>query len=118
MGSRLGPQDSTIEGAVNFQKEEPYGTSLDPWGDSHEGDYGTLANSLLSLLLGVVMSNLFQQTLPAGAISVSTKAPGNESTQSWTGAFKTEGPNQTKTQTTFFPLYANFPSSPIVVMER
>lgn len=42
------PQDSSIEGTVNLQKEEPYGTSLDPWGNNPEGDFGALAISFFS----------------------------------------------------------------------
>lgn len=64
------------------------------------------------------MSNLFQLTLPAGAISVRTKAQGNESTQSWNGASSTEDQHQTKKiKTTFLSLYTHYLSSLIVVME-
>lgn len=93
---RLGSQDGAIEGAVNLQKEEPLGHPQILGEIPPKGIMGPWPILFSPLLLDVVMSNLFQQTLPAGAISVPTKAQGNESTQSWNGAFRTEDQRETK----------------------
>lgn len=93
---RLGSQDSTIEGAVNLQKEEPLGYPQILGEMPPKGIMGPWPISFSLLLLDVVMSNLFQQTLPAGATNVLTKAQGNESTQSWNGASRIEDQCETK----------------------
>ena len=66
--------------AVNLKKEEPYKTYLSPWGNSPEGDYGTLANSFFPFASWCPDEHLFQQTLPAGVISMLIKPQGNKAT--------------------------------------